>query len=227
MKQRGMPFTQSLIPHLLSGAKTQTRRVMKPPPYCPGGKFEPIVDGKWLWIPKYENDQDSHNIKSPPHRPGDLIWVREAWKAYPDYDHLTPRQIIAEDPEFRPLYEADVGEHYSDGDSELIFMPDAIAEWNSAGRYRNARFLPKALARIWLRVLDVRPERLQDITEEDAIAEGVESMECGGGGFRVDSGWSYRRGFAHVWGRLHKPPNDWADNGWVWRIEFERTERPA
>ncbi len=222
MKQRGMLFTQSLIPALLSGAKTQTRRLMRKQPAdwwmdrplrdfqtgrgCTWADYWDHARGRQrFWV----SDPDTVEIK-PPHAPGDLIWVREAFVTHERFDGLKPSEL----PD----------------DAPICFLsasgPVRRKDW-VAGRYRNARFMPKALARIWLRVLDVRPERSQDITEEDALAEGVESMECGGGGFRVDSGWSYRRGFAHVWGRLHKPPNAWADNRWIWAYTLERTERPS
>jgi len=214
MKQHGMTFTGPSIPALLSGAKTQARRLMREQPFCPGGKFEPIVDGKWLWIPKCENDEDSHNIKAPPHSPGDLIWVREEWRAERKYDHLRPA-ILAKP--LRPVipirYEAD---RYT-----------TLDDW---GRYRNARFLPRRFARIWLRVLDVRQERLEDISEADAIAEGATLSPCTHpdcqGAMTRCAADSYRGAFVGVWNRLHEA-HPWGSKPWVWRIEFERKERPA
>lgn len=207
MKERGMVFTGPSIPLLLSGAKTQTRRVMRPQPYCPGGKFEPIIDGKWLWIPKYENDEDSHNIKPPKHRPGDLIWVREAWRTFRNYDHLKSSELLCTIS--GPI------EQY------IHYLADPVSVISErgitvSGRYRNARFMPKAFARIWLKVLDARPERLMDITPEDAFAEGVSGHKS----FPV-------REFRATWDRIHKPPNAWADNRWVWAYTLDQTEQPS
>ena len=185
MKERGMVFTQSLIPHLLSGEKTQTRRLMKRQP--------PAGESTW------GNDCGRASCHA-----GDLIWVREAWRTFKKYDNLTPSLFA----NLTVLNGASLGIGYEASRAEWV--------WGFDGRYRNARFMPKRFARIWLKVLGVRPERVRDITKADAVAEGVEPI----------GDWSCRWNFAHIWDRLHKPPNAWADNPWVWRIKFERTERP-
>lgn len=100
--------------------------------------------------------------------------------------------------------------------------------------------MPKEAARIFLRVTDVRVERLQEITEEDAIAEGCEGIRCAcsnkecGGGMVVctdcmGTGWLEppTREFMFLFDILNnKSDYDWNANPWVWVIAFERCEKP-
>ena len=203
MKERGIVFTGPSIPALLSGAKTQTRRLMQRQP--------PAGESTW------GNDCGRASCHA-----GDLIWVREAWRTFRNYDHLKPSALVSI-----------IGDHHGQYIHYLADPPVELARRGItiSGRYRNARFLPKAFARIWLKVLDVRPERLQDISEEDAKAEGFPSDGRTGLRYQSDKGMAHlstaRSRFIATWNLLHKPPNAWADNRWVWRYRVERTESPS
>lgn len=75
-------------------------------------------------------------------------------------------------------------------------------------RWRSPRFMPKRACRLWLRVESVDVQRVQDITEEDARAEGFKD----------------RAGFCAAWDKMHKPPNDVEGKPWVWVVSFSRLE---
>lgn len=88
--------------------------------------------------------------------------------------------------------------------------------------------MPKAAARIFLKVKDVKIERLQDITEETAKKEGAgkayyqEGMETPWHGGQFDN---YRDGFHELWNNCYDWPDSWSANPWVWVIEFERCDK--
>ena len=103
----------------------------------------------------HKNGETSHRVR-PVVEIGDRLWIREAWRTESDdFDDLTPSEMIGEET---ILYEAD-------GDWSLN---------KSTGRPRSSRYMPRAISRMTLIVTDVKIERLQDISEADAIAEGME-----------------------------------------------------
>jgi hypothetical protein len=101
---------------------------------------------------------------------GDCLWVREAWRTHRSWDADPPRDIIPASP---ILYEADAVDLQSRID---------------AGKYRHARFMPRWVSRLTLTVTDVRVQRLQDISRDDAIEEGI----------------------VQTWGDFFDNPPDWA-----------------
>nr|DAI95738.1 MAG TPA: ASCH domain protein [Caudoviricetes sp.] len=132
-----------------------------------------------------------------PYRPGDILYVRETW-----LEHSTPG--------FGYIYKVD-------------YMGQ-ITE--TAVRWHPSIHMPKEAARIFLRVTDVRAERLQDITPDGCAMEGIE-LYSGPVGKREAY---YKREFAKLWNSTI-PQKDsqsltWGNNPWAWVIEFERTARP-
>lgn len=137
----------------------------------------------------------------PPYQPEDILYVRETW------DYLEGWKIG--DP-------AVVGAYFYRADGDL-----RPVSWR--GKWRPSIHMPKEAARIWLRVTDVRVERLQDITEEQAQMEG-----CNSG---LLTGPCTARGqFESLWNPTIKKSDlaryGWDANPWVWVIEFERCEDP-
>ena len=214
MKHRGIVFSGHSIPLIQSGAKTQTRRLIKKDrgatriihvkdrPLIPGSTdrftgWVAEVDGLGVLLP----------IKQPLCNPGDLAWIREAWRTFRNYDHLKPSELL------------DLS--YGRPEQHIHYLADPLVELGErgitiSGRYRHAWFMPRAFARVWLKILDVRPERLLQITDEGCRAEGM----TGDGEEVLDK-------FAVIWDGLHEPPNDWAGNPWCWVYTFERTEQPS
>ncbi|MBK8200408.1 MAG: hypothetical protein IPK75_18830 [Acidobacteria bacterium] len=138
-RERPAPFKQDMVSAIRAGRKTQTRRAIKlrefGPSDTPGYDWH-FRDKQLRWH-DYERDRIAE--RCPYGKPGDRLWVREAWRAPSLFDHLPPRDI-----------------------------PPA-----TYSRYRHARFMPRWASRIDLEVTEVRAQRLQEISEEDAIAEGA------------------------------------------------------
>lgn len=127
-----------------------------------------------------------------PYDSGDILYVRETWYWDPDNEVAKPYYYKA-DGDLRP-----------EGYKGIGWSPSI--------------HMPKEAARIWLRVTNVRVERLQDITDNEAEAEGFTDYT------------STALGFAYTWDNTIKKSDldryGWAANPWVWIIEFERCEKP-
>lgn len=213
MKERPILFSAPMVRALLDGSKTQTRRVVKPQP---AGEIQRQVPGLDHWIDsKYwerKNQKENHGIGTrgftcPHGKAGHRLWVREAWRVIAVADCFAPREITAAS---RIWYEAQ---------GALPFHPSEF------GRLRPSMFMPRWASRITLEITGVRVERLQDISEADALAEGVvkgpdhyappvpEKVKA-----FYDT--SARRAYRHIWETINGP-GSWAVNPWVWVIEFK------
>ena len=136
--------------------------------------------------------------------PGDRLWVRECWRTASAYDDLSPSQMGGEEP---IRYEAD----------------QAWQTWgwgrpHSTGRHRAARHMPRWASRLTLVVTDVRVQRLQEISEADAKAEGVGGV-CWEDWRDYGGPSSYRLPFRSLWNNIHGP-DAWDANPWVAAISF-------
>jgi hypothetical protein len=149
---------------------------------------------------------EPYDAKLSRYAPGDILWVRETWCKHQEY-YNNGANVFPE-PHF-------------------IFKADGV----KADKWRPAIFMPREAARIFLLVKDVRVERLQDITEEDARAEGVlwerarkiNQLETS------DSIYDNAKAlFMRLWDNLNaKRGYGWDTNPWVWVISFERIESPG
>ena len=137
--------------------------------------------------------------------PGDRLYVREAWRAAPAYDDLAPSAMGGEEP---IRYEADgVWEAWG------WTMPNG-----PGGRLRPSIHMPRWASRLTLAVTDVRVQRLQDISEADARAEGV-SDEWADTELYFQTN-PYRYGFSALWNSIHGP-DAWGANPWVVAVSFD------
>ena len=213
MKETGLMFKAPLVRAILEGRKTQTRRQVTVP--RTRDSFVMLDHGNGFWPYQSDdgesalcNDGNEHPYASPFGMPGDRLYVRETWQhanfplgPYQDGTPVFYRADYLDDP------------HGADG------------EKSPEGKYRQwspAIHMPKAAARIWLEVTCVRLERLQDISEADAKAEGAPLKNSPAAHLT-----SYRRGFQEL---LESTGGDWAANPWVWVIDFKTistTGRPA
>ena len=187
----------------MNGRKTVTRRVVKFPSHVVpqrNGLYTLYADGTC-----YENQHLEHltqYIKNTC-QVNDILWVRETWGNYGDGTQL--------------MYKAD----YPDG--AIKYIHDDRVHTCNLPKWRPSIHMPKEAARIFLKVKDVRVERLQDITEEQAEREGfVDDVEyCQGN--------TARGHFAELWDTtIDKKQMDiygWKANPWVWVFEFERIEQ--
>lgn len=192
MKERPILFNAPMVRAILSGQKTQTRRICKP-------RSDWLLGSRCVLMPHElagEVNQGQYG-NSPFGQPGDRLWVREAW-ALDDNGH-------EEWAVFR-----------ADGDEAA--KPDG-AHWSPSTR------MPRWASRITLEIISVRVERLQGITADDAMAEGI--VRQGDGGYAADKdGRHYHAASAwHAYASLWEQINgagSWATNPWVWVVKFRR-----
>lgn len=196
-------FNTEMARALLDGRKTVTRRVVKP---RHGGRLE-VHDDLFGTPCLCERCGSVCRGLKPPYQPGDILWVRETWNGLPANERAgIPAKY---------WYKADEPE---DADTGVL-----------RERWRPSIHMPREAARIFLRVTDVRVERLQDISRDQTAVEGapcrlrLHGGYCGNGGL-CDCN-DYNREFAELWDSTIKaadlPRYGWDANPWVWVIEFE------
>ncbi|HFQ2794743.1 TPA: hypothetical protein ACHQHX_005778 [Pseudomonas aeruginosa] len=201
-RERPILFNDQMVRAILEGRKTVTRRVVSPQPDFLGSMVDPNTPFKTL-------DAGLHaRITCPYGEPGDRLWVRETWGL----------QVRS----------------YGGGAGEFIVYratnPDAIYCKSSEGREYPVKWKPsihmrRHSSRILLEITAVRVERLQDISEEQALAEGVRGEPCDHTRQAcADIGcWgdTAKGAFGFLWESL-KGEGSWAANPWVWVVEFKR-----
>lgn len=211
MSERGIIFGPDMVNAIREGRKTQTRRIIRcgfvGGPEHRGNGREPELSDPHFWDTGFENPETGEamalsELGSPFHR-AEVAWVRETWAAGPGYDGLRPSDIPEEQYILR-WYRADTAHG----------LP------KMRGRWRSSIHMPRWISRIDLRILSVRPERLQQISEADAEAEGITKFYDDPN--RVDRRHpKFREGFHTAWDDIHKKRGrGWASDPWVWRIEF-------
>jgi hypothetical protein len=216
-----IPFSPPMIRAIGDDRKTMTRRLLSPQPPIDAVSASRILcsrdnchdEGKWQFWKEGPMRPTGEPIKLR-HARGDRLYVKEAWRAPASLDHLSGKAIgdSAVDAGHRrpwaPLkYEAD-GALNSARDWRDWAPADA-----TPGRYRHARFMPRWASRFTLIIESVKVERLQDITEADALAEGA-LLEYGEG-----ASISERRAFELIWKHLHGE-DAWTANPFVVAITF-------
>lgn len=215
VKEKPMLFSGAMVQALLDGRKTQTRRVIKPQPAR--------IDHGWNWEPlnRSWNDEPNDPYRNPklattamacecPYGAiGDRLWVKETfsiWDHSIDSLEIAFREGWPEASKFIETRAKPNGLHHKKLDGKKPWKPSI--------------FMRREYSRINLEITNVRVERLQDISEEDAWAEGVscEDQDCGTKDpnryFPVNA---YRR----LWNSINGE-GAWEKNPWVWAIEFRK-----
>lgn len=163
MRERPILFSAPMIRALLAGTKTQTRRVVKPRPDWLPEVCSTRLDGPFVWPVGSLGQQCGAPLTKLPYGvPGDLLWVREAHYLTDDGDH--ERAVYAGDEEAARQHLAAI---------ERLERTHPSTVWAAHKKLRPSIHMPRWASRITLRITDVRVERLQDISEADAIAEGL------------------------------------------------------
>lgn len=214
MTERPIIFSAPMVRAILEGRKTQTRRALKPK------RGTTIADA----VRTGESVGVAYTLEVPrdklsvPYAPGDLMWVREACfaESSPDGDGVT--------------YPADRSWKIID------YTKEATLKWldlfyyrrdtndgydGSAGKLVPPIHMPRWASRITLRVTDVRVQRLQEISEEDAKAEGVSLMDWERKDVPEEGADNHVECFSWLWESIHGP-SSWDANPWVAAITFER-----
>ncbi|WP_262382806.1 morphogenetic protein, partial [Klebsiella pneumoniae] len=217
--ERGMIFNAEMVRAILDGRKTQTRRPVKFP-----------VHDKNLGCELAGNElagelSAGNYLNSAFGKPGDRIWVRETFQGplfdYDLMDSYSKDPTPFEKPEFC-VYKADgvPAPEFYDADDELHCC------------WRPSIHMPRWASRILLEITDVRVERLNAISEEDATAEGVPPagslLPDYPGTFLTPKGdfATAKVAFQRLWESIYGEES-WKANGWVWVISFKRIEGGA
>jgi hypothetical protein len=211
MKERPVLFSAPMVRALLDGSKTQTRRSVKPHPsddeFC-------LVDHGDGWWPHRSNDGESPNVDGmeypmncPHGSAGDRLWVRETHR--PIFGQTCG--LLAVD------YRADAREKWE----RLGDAPDSLLK---PTKWIPSIHMRREYSRILLEVVSVRVERLNDCSEVDAIAEGINRTDDGDAWNVEDEthrATSPVDSYASLWEAINGA-GSWAANPWVWVIEFKR-----
>lgn len=228
-------FNTEMVRAILDGRKNCTRRIVKPqqlvgllPDKCKNGMPENFLKERKFVFKPYCDMADAELISSaykPPYQPGDILYVRETWNYFYALDGNN--QIIEE-----------TGRYYYRATDSFPYEEyvDASGKRHSNAPWRPSIHMPKEAARIWLKVMNVRVERLQEITEDEAVKEGIYQSNCKecnapfGCDACPDEGYNEIDGFADLWNSTIKKSDldryGWDANPWVWVIEFERCDKP-
>jgi len=219
MIERGMLFSGPMVRALLAGQKTQTRRLVNPQP--------DTSDGWVRWGSKrYDNGDGVHQFHTddasarrlmvpacPYGVPGDRLWVRESWNVSGLAFGMRPSEAAK------------------------VASPKA---WRYAATDRSWKHgwkpsihMPRRASRITLELTVIRVERLQEISEEDARAEGIASVRpspsassvfCVGNGESGPYFETARDAYAVLWDAINAERATWKSNPFVWTVEFRELE---
>lgn len=210
-------ISTEMVRAILDGRKTCTRRLVKTRRKDACGFYVTRkTDGSFAGIYEYdENESMFDNPLEPPYQPGDILYVRETWCLRFDGEKY--------------FYRAD--KNTPREEKRLLDYDDV--------RWHSSIHMPKETARIWLKVTDVRVERLNDMTDNDALREGAEGVKCNHAGLGaygctdcMNTGWLEPPllDFMQIWDFTIKKTDldryGWDANPWVWVIEFERCKKP-
>jgi len=196
-------FNTEMVQAILDGRKTQTRRVIKPQPceWVESISFNQY-QGRWEFTGD-EGGMMSHAssfpgqplLKCPYGKPGDELWVRETWRTSRVNNLLKPSDLSQDDKI-----------EYVESGSQCL-----------GGRIRQSIFMMRWMSRIQLTIKGVRVERVQEISDGEALAEGVKGAGGMGGGLIT-----LRDRFQELWNSINeKRGRGWDSNPWVWVVEFE------
>jgi hypothetical protein len=249
---KGKIFTAQEVQGIITGNKMQFREVIKPSRWssveglsrCPtnylsrvygdlGAQFQHPLAGTQQSYGK-EDEMSPYGWFKCPYQVGQKIFCKEKWGIgmRPDqFGGYTGFEYAADcfgDNEELPCYEIDY---------EKLPKDIEIDDWY--GNWQTAKSMPQWASRITLRIKDISVERLADISEEDAIAEGMFFTDYGkkyypGGYQNQEAGWNWKENkspseclgsaywaFANFWNATHKKPEEkWGSNPWVWVVDF-------
>ena len=230
MKERPIIFSAPMVRAILEGRKTQTRRVVK---------WRDVPNGLDLgfsglsareypkgWVlesgSRLSSEWRCAPTRCPYGAPGDRLWVREAWAAGKCADGFKPSMLHP------GTWLVDNGGLWFPADNARPRNPIS-----PRGKTRPGMFMPRWASRILLEITSVRVERIQDISEADAQAEGIVSRRIGTGDARTgcrdafglacdDSVWasSTIQAYGALWESINGP-DSWSANPWVWVVEFK------
>lgn len=195
-------FSTAMVQAILDGRKTETRRVVKPQPHSTA--TEVVTSDQWKgkdFVARFPYDRQpivyevTNLYKCPYGKPGNVLWVRESFR----YTNTPNPEVL--------------NYQYKDGTKGGEIPEDECYKISDYERLRPSIHMPKAAARIWLEVVEVKVERLQDITEDSAAAEGL--LNC-----TLDETRTAKMWFEKLWSDINGHESRTA-NPWVWVVQFK------
>lgn len=238
MKERPILMKGAMVCAVLDGRKTQTRRIIKPQPDCIGGMLQ------WTKSKSCYDITPGKTIEYSPYgRIDDRLWVRETFA-----------ELIAVSPSTNEPFDITPGERLieaptswtdQNGRKRWHFDGQVIAYWANSNvefcdgdgfigesankadmpRWKPSIFMRRSQSRLTLEIEEIRTERLNEISEEDARAEGGPSILGAAAAATADSrqmGWlTYRHWYAWLWNDINGP-GAWEQNPWVWVVTFRK-----
>lgn len=220
MKERPILFSGPMVKALRAGTKTQTRRIIKSQPSDHHWQFFPTYKLSNIVLPCANNggtvfvtwthtangnfDIEDNRPLCPYGKPGDRLWVKETWRPQ---DGMTMAEQDRSEIEYR-----------ADGD-----RPKEPTDCH----WKPSIFMPRWASRITLEIVSVRVERLQEISEADAIAEGIDPLtdhgykHYGREGAPFQPSMTARGSYMTLWESINGA-GSWALNPWIWVVEFRR-----
>lgn len=209
IKERPIALSPFDVRAIIAGRKTQMRQIMTPQPtvltqyqYMKGIGFVNL------------SAQSKQIIRCRQGKVGDRLWVREKW-ADNFSGHVSHRGI---------LYEATAATDRSHHGywAKEVSPGNWVDHYDRPFKWKQSLSMPRSVARLVLEITDIRPERLREITEKDAQAEGV---EFGGQGPHIDGKRIFASSaFEDLWNEVKGKIAPWESNPWVWVIAFEPVE---
>lgn len=231
-KETGILMTAGNGPKVHRGTKTQTRRPMKQQPLADLSFFGYDTETGEAGFGK--SGRVFQRITCPYGRPGDRLWIRESFYAF---GHWFFGSELGNDAKWRfvdQTREKKNGQYFYTENP-----PNEVKQKRAKGvegwYLRPALFMPRAVSRTNAILTDVRAQRIQDITEADALAEGAdplfspEEINDPVTGYHLDFGEysshnTARESFASLYALVNKDREAWKRNDWVWALTFEKVE---
>lgn len=265
-KETPILFSAPMVRAILEGRKTQTRRIVRDPHGYPMhnpmsihkmASVYPAAKSGWVfWYPDHEGlaeftkQQYETGLDCPYGGPGDLLWVKETWgylgqqwdSNRPEVETIflkywadeSKRDLIVPNGEADKLTPKQNG--IPDESVDRLTYCEWIDKWWERQKKKSARFMPKWAARIWLEITGRRLVRVQDISEEDAIAEGLiplpdgpipELPEPKDRRREIYPGERACEQYVFLWDSINaKRGYRWDANPWVWVVEFKLRQMP-
>ena len=233
MKEHRKMFTGQSVPQIMAGTKTMTRRVItRRNSYFDGHRWPKDLEGELLWdeafvdpgpspignpgpylqLPRVDGRERCVHRIYPRVQVGDRFWVKESWRTLKTSDSCRPRDLKVNAPV----------QYKADG-----YCADFDCDFSSArmGKWRSPLYMPRWMSRLTLEVAENVVERVQDISEEDAIWEGcrmrILSMPNGANGEATTA----KHAFAMLWDSKNlKRGHGWHKNEWVFGYRFKVVE---
>lgn len=248
IKQRPILFSTPMVKATLEGRKKMTRRIIKSKHesgmfQVSTAKYEPYFPGYYhkKSIQSLDWDErtvDGGDVLCPYGKIGDIIWVRETWRII-GWSWRKGYFIIQYKDGTTKRIEDDIDDLHAERWIKQC-TDDAIAAGRASDditgeilncqpddfRWRPSIFMPKEACRIFLRITDIWIEQLQDISEDDAIKEGIiDRTPLGYTATGLDQSETAKDAFKYLWESINDPES-WNNNPWTWVINFERIDKP-